>query len=59
MAQLRREPILIECEGWDGYRLLDSGAGRKFEAFGPHAYIRPETQAKRPPRLPQWIAAGE
>ena len=59
MAQLRREPILIECEGWDGYRLLDSGAGRKFEAVGPHAFIRPEPQAMWQPRLPQWNAAGE
>ncbi|MEO1047747.1 MAG: class I SAM-dependent methyltransferase [Pseudomonadota bacterium] len=59
MAQLRREPILMECEGWDGYRLLDSGAGRKFEAFGPHAFIRPEPQAMWQPRLAEWKASGE
>ncbi|MEO1648809.1 MAG: class I SAM-dependent methyltransferase, partial [Pseudomonadota bacterium] len=59
MAQLRREPILMECEGWDGYRLLDSGSGRKFESFGPHAFIRPEPQAMWQPRLPEWKAAGE
>ena len=59
MAHLRREPILIECEGWDGYRLLDSGAGRKYESFGPHAFIRPEPQAMWQPRLSNWPAAGE
>ena len=59
MAQLRREPILMECTGWDGYRLLDSGAGRKFEGFGPHAFIRPEPQAMWQPRLSDWPAAGE
>ena len=26
MAELKREPVLMECTGWDGYRLLDSGA---------------------------------
>ncbi len=59
MADLRREPILMECSGWDGYRLLDSGAGRKYEAFGPHAFIRPEPQALWQPRLSDWPAAGE
>ncbi|MEL6486608.1 MAG: class I SAM-dependent methyltransferase [Pseudomonadota bacterium] len=60
MAQLRREPILMECTGWDeGYRLLDSGQGRKYEAFGPHAFIRPEPQALWQPRLSDWPAAGE
>jgi 23S rRNA (cytosine1962-C5)-methyltransferase len=59
MAQLRREPVLMECIGWDGYRLLDSGAGRKYEAFGPHTFIRPEPQAMWQPRLADWPAAGE
>ena len=59
MAHLQRDPVLMECAGWDGYRLLDSGAGRKFEAFGPHAFIRPEPQAMWQPRLSQWPAAGE
>ena len=45
MADLRREPILMECSAWDSYRLLDSGAGRKYESFGPHAFSRPEPQA--------------
>ena len=59
MADLRREPVLMECAGWNAYRLLDSGAGRKYEAFGQHAFIRPEPQALWQPRLPTWPAAGE
>ena len=59
MAQLRRDPILMIGEGWDAYRLIDSGHGRKFEQFGPHGFIRPESQAMWAPRLAQWDAAGE
>lgn len=49
----------MECTGWDGYRLLDSGAGRKYEAFGQQRFIRPEPQALWRPRLSEWPAAGE
>jgi 23S rRNA (cytosine1962-C5)-methyltransferase len=59
MAKLIQQPLVMECTGWDAYRLLDSGAGRKFEAFGPHAFIRPEPQAMWQPRLSEWDAAGE
>ncbi len=59
MADLNRDPVLMECTGWDGYRLLDSGAGRKYESFGPYSFIRPEPQALWQPRLSQWPAAGE
>ena len=59
MAELIRDPVLMECTGWDGYRLLDSGAGRKYESFGPHAFIRPEPQALWQPRLADWPAAGK
>ncbi|KEO90817.1 SAM-dependent methyltransferase [Erythrobacter longus] len=59
MATLIQQPLVMECTGWDAYRLLDSGAGRKFEAFGPYAFIRPEPQAMWQPRLPNWDAAGE
>lgn len=59
MAIVANQPILMECTGWDAYRLLDSGAGRKYEAFGPHAFIRPEPQALWQPRLADWPAAGE
>ncbi|MEE4155485.1 MAG: class I SAM-dependent methyltransferase [Erythrobacter sp.] len=64
MARLSGSPAIMECRGWDGYRLLDSGGGRKFEAFGPFAFIRPEPQAMWQPRLvgengADWAAAGE
>lgn len=59
MAQLRREPLLMEGQGWDAYRLLDSGAGRKFEEYGPYRFIRPEPQAMWSPRLRNWDAHGE
>lgn len=59
MAVLAPQPVVMECEGWDAYRLLDSGAGRKYEAFGPYAFIRPEPQAMWQPRLSQWPAVGE
>ncbi len=59
MAQLARDPLVMECAGWDAYRLLDSGEGRKFEAFGPHSFIRPEPQAMWRPRISEWDADGE
>jgi 23S rRNA (cytosine1962-C5)-methyltransferase len=59
MARLIQQPLVMECTGWDSYRLLDSGAGRKWEAFGPYSFIRPEPQALWQPRLPEWPAAGE
>lgn len=59
MARLVQQPLVMACEGWDSYRLLDSGAGRKWEAFGPHAFIRPEPQALWQPRISDWRAAGE
>ena len=59
MAMLIQQPLVMACTGWDSYRLLDSGAGRKYEAFGPHAFIRPEPQALWQPRLADWPAAGE
>ncbi len=63
MVMLIQQPLVMECTGWpnaDGaYRLLDSGAGRKWEAFGPHTFIRPEPQAMWQPRVAEWPAAGE
>ncbi|MDZ4274506.1 MAG: class I SAM-dependent methyltransferase [Erythrobacter sp.] len=63
MAHLVQQPLVMECTGWPNaegaYRLLDSGAGRKWEAFGPHAFIRPEPQALWQPRAAEWPAAGE
>lgn len=59
MAKLVQQPVVMQCEGWPAYRLLDSGAGRKYEAFGPHSFIRPEPQALWQPRLADWPADGE
>lgn len=59
MARLAAQPVVMECEGWDAYRLLDSGAGRKWEAFGPYSFIRPEPQAMWLPRRSDWKADGE
>lgn len=63
MATLVQQPLVMVCEGWPNdegaYRLLDSGAGRKWESFGPYSFIRPEPQALWQPRLPDWPAAGE
>ncbi|MEL6877427.1 MAG: class I SAM-dependent methyltransferase [Pseudomonadota bacterium] len=59
MATLVRDPLVMECAGWDAYRLLDSGNGRKFEQFGPYSFIRPEPQAMWQPRLSEWDADGE
>lgn len=44
-------PLLREAEGWQDYRLLDSGHGRKLEQVGPYRFIRPEAQALWPPAL--------
>ena len=64
MARLVQQPLVMACEGWDSYRLLDSGAGRKWESFGPYSFIRPEPQALWQPRLGKadgadWHADGE
>jgi 23S rRNA (cytosine1962-C5)-methyltransferase len=59
MAGLAVEPALMIGEGWDAYRLLDSGQGRKLEQYGPWRLIRPEPQAMWSPRLAAWDADGE
>lgn len=59
MAELASDPLLMVGKGWDSYRLLDSGEGRKLEAYGPHVFIRPEPQAMWSPRLADWRADGE
>lgn len=51
-------PRLLVADGWRDYRLLDSGAGRKLERYGPHTVIRPEPQAIWPPARAQAEWAG-
>ncbi|MBT6139792.1 MAG: class I SAM-dependent rRNA methyltransferase [Rhodospirillaceae bacterium] len=43
---------LLETKGWEDYRLLDSGDGRRLEQVGGHVISRPEPQAIWHPRLP-------
>ena len=59
MAELVLQPQLLAGAGWGDYALLDSGAGRKLESYGPHRFIRPEAQALWQPRLADWQADGE
>lgn len=40
-----RVPIILEVLPNEDYALLDSGAGRKLEQYGPYRVIRPEGQA--------------
>ena len=59
MAELTVQPQLLIGEGWDDYRLIDSGHGRKLESYGPYQFIRPDAQALWSPRLERWRAEGE
>ncbi len=59
MAELITQPAVMTGEGWDDYRLLDSGNGRKLEQYGERRFIRPEAQAMWSPRLAEWDASGE
>jgi 23S rRNA (cytosine1962-C5)-methyltransferase len=44
---------------WPDYELLDTGAGRKLERYGPYRIVRPEPQALWQPALPDrdWASA--
>jgi 23S rRNA (cytosine1962-C5)-methyltransferase len=44
--------IEVECGDWAEYELLDSGAGRKLERFGPNRVNRPEPRAWWRPSRP-------
>ena len=59
MAALTLAPLVLSGSGWADDTLVDSGAGRKLEAYGPHRFIRPEAQALWQPRLADWQADGE
>ena len=59
MAALTLQPQLMVGEGWDDYRLIDSGHGRKLESYGPYQFVRPDAQALWTPRLETWRAEGE
>lgn len=59
MATLDIQPKVMIGEGWDHFRLIDSGHGRKLESYGPYRFIRPDTQALWTPRLERWASDGE
>lgn len=59
MAQLEDVPLVMVGEGWDSYRLLDSGNGRKLEQYGAFRFIRPEPQAMWTAAMADWDADGE
>jgi 23S rRNA (cytosine1962-C5)-methyltransferase len=52
-------PITLIGDAWADYGLIDCGAGRKFERYGPYRFIRPEPQALWTPALETWDADGE
>lgn len=47
------------ADDWRDYALIDSGAGKKLERFGPYTFMRPEPQALWSPRLgdEEWARA--
>ena len=49
----------MRLPGPDGYRLLDSGHGRRLEQWGPYRLARPDPTARWPPSRPsrEWSAA--
>src|SRR5438105_192280 len=44
-------PEVMRTTGWADYELVDSGAGRKLERYGPYRVARPEPQCLWAPRL--------
>lgn len=56
---LALSPMAMRTTGWTDYALIDSGAGRKLERYGPYRVIRPEAQCMWKPGLPDdvWAAA--
>ena len=59
MARLVEAPVVMTGQAWSDYGLIDSGDGRKLERYGPHRFIRPDTQAIWRPRLERWASDGE
>jgi len=52
-------PLILEVQPNADYALLDSGAGRKLEQYGPYRIVRPEGQAIWQPAWPdkEWDKA--
>ena len=58
-GRVDRNSVIITGEAWADYGLIDSGDGRKLERYGPHRFIRPDSQAIWRPRLERWASDGE
>jgi 23S rRNA (cytosine1962-C5)-methyltransferase len=56
---VERVPLILTVEPTEDYALVDSGAGRKLERYGPYLIERPEGQALWLPALPakEWAKA--
>lgn len=54
-----RLPLILEVAPNDDYALIDSGAGKKLEQYGPYRIVRPEGQAIWQPALAEreWAKA--
>lgn len=59
VAELIEAPVVMTGEAWADYGLVDSGHGRKLERYGPHRFIRPDSQALWAPRQERWASDGE
>ena len=59
VAELIVSPVVMAGAAWADYGLIDSGDGRKLERYGPHRFIRPDTQALWRPKLERWASDGE
>jgi 23S rRNA (cytosine1962-C5)-methyltransferase len=53
------EFVTLTSEPRGDYTLLDSGAGRKLEQYGPYRFVRPEPQAMWEPAGSEWTADAE
>jgi 23S rRNA (cytosine1962-C5)-methyltransferase len=51
-------PTVLRTTGWADFELLDSGAGRKLERYGPFTVVRPEPQCLWRPALEDSVWAG-
>jgi 23S rRNA (cytosine1962-C5)-methyltransferase len=59
LPHVAAEPQVLRTQAWEAHAVLDSGAGRKLERYGPYRVVRPEPQCLWSPRLGQdvWNAA--
>lgn len=56
---MEQDFVTLISEPRSDYTLIDSGNGRKYEAYGDRRFIRPEPQAMWAPALEEWPADAE